>query len=36
MIEADSFWIAHARLAGLVLAEIGKSIVMLVNYRRSS
>jgi hypothetical protein len=35
MIEADSFWIAHALLAGLVLAEIGKSIVMLVSYRRS-
>lgn len=35
MIEAHSFWIAHALLAGLVLAEIGKSIVMLVDYRRS-
>jgi hypothetical protein len=35
MIEADSFWIAHALLAGLVLAEILKAIAMLVNYRRS-
>jgi hypothetical protein len=35
MAEADSFWIAHALLAGLVLAEILKSIAMLVNYRRS-
>jgi hypothetical protein len=35
MIEAESFWIAHALLAGLVLAEILKSIAMLVNYRRS-
>ncbi len=35
MIEADSFWIAHALLAGLVLAEILKSVAMLVNYRRS-
>ena len=35
MIEADSFWIAHALLAGLVLAEVLKSIAMLVNYRRS-
>lgn len=35
MVEADSFWIAHALLAGLVLAEILKSIAMLVNYRRS-
>ena len=35
MIEADSFWIAHALLAGLVLGEILKSIAMLVNYRRS-
>ena len=35
MIEADSFWIAHALVAGLVLAEIFKGIAMLVNYRRS-
>ena len=35
MVEVDSFWIAHALLVGLVLAEIGKAIVMLVNYRRS-
>lgn len=35
MVEAESFWIAHALLAGLVLAEILKSIAMLVNYRRS-
>jgi hypothetical protein len=35
MIEADSFWIAHALVAGLVLAEIFKAIAMLVNYRRS-
>jgi len=35
MIEADSFWIAHALMAGLVLAEILKAIAMLVNYRRS-
>ena len=35
MIDADSFWIAHALLAGLVLAEILKAMVMLVNYRRS-
>jgi len=35
MIDADSFWIAHALVAGLVLAEILKAIAMLVNYRRS-
>ena len=35
MIEVDSFWIAHALLAGLVLAEVFKAIAMLVNYRRS-
>jgi hypothetical protein len=36
MIDADSFWIAHALLAGLVLAEILKAIAMLMNYRRST
>jgi hypothetical protein len=35
MVEADFFWIAHALLAGLVLAEVLKAIAMLVNYRRS-
>lgn len=34
MVEVPYFWIANAILAGLVLSEIGKAIVMLVAYRR--
>lgn len=34
MVEAQSFWIAHALLAGLVLSELVKGVVMLVAYRR--
>lgn len=34
MVEGDYFWIANALLAGLVLSELVKGIVMLAAYRR--
>jgi putative copper export protein len=34
MLEFQYFWIANTILAGLVLSEIGKAIVMLSAYRR--
>ena len=34
MVEGSSFWIAQLLLAGLVLSELVKSVVMLGAYRR--
>lgn len=34
MLEGEYFWIAHVLLAGLVLSEIVKAVVMVVAYRR--
>ena len=34
MVEGDYFWIANALLAGLVLSELVKGVVMLAAYRR--
>lgn len=34
MAEGEFFWIAHLLLAGLVLSEVAKALVMLKAYRR--
>jgi len=34
MLEGEYFWIAHVLLAGLVLSEMAKAVVMLLAYRR--
>lgn len=34
MLEGEYFWIAHVLLAGLVLGEVAKAVVMLMAYRR--
>jgi len=34
MVEGEQFWIAQLLMAGLVLSEVAKSVVMLARYRR--